>query len=181
MPRETMRWEGHPVMSTPSAYTLPDIGLRSPMMALRSVDLPEPLGPTIATIEPASAFSAMPWMTGSWVYPAVSDSTLSKSAHLASQVGVHDTGVLPQLGHRAAGQNLPFHHHGHPAADALDDAEVVLDQQQRDAGLLNVLQVLAHAFDQSRVDSGHRLVEEHQFRLRPHRSGHPQRSPLCSA
>src|SRR6266849_235589 len=181
MPRETMRWDAHPVTSSPSACTRPDIGLRRPMIALRRVDFPEPLGPTIATIEPASAFSPMPSMTGSWVYPAVSDSTLSKPTHLAAQVRVHDTAVLPQLGHGAASQYFPLDHNGHPATDALDDAEVVLNHQQRDARLLNVLKVLAHALDQSRVDPSHRLVEEHQFRLGHHGSSQLEKSLLPSA
>src|SRR5207253_1691535 len=98
-----------------------------------------------------------------------------------AQVRVHDTAVLPQLGHCAASQYFPLDHNGHPATDALDDAEVVLNHQQRDARLLNVLKVLADALDQSRVDPSHRLVEEHQFRLRHHGSSQLEKSLLPSA
>ena len=52
MPRRTSFSEGSPVASLPSTVSVPDFELITPAIALRSVDFPAPLGPTIAVITP---------------------------------------------------------------------------------------------------------------------------------
>ncbi len=48
------------VISTPSTKTQPPVGLSSPAMMPSSVDLPEPEGPTMATISPGVMRRLMP-------------------------------------------------------------------------------------------------------------------------
>ncbi len=58
------RWAGSPVTSAPSSSTAPDCTGATPAIALMSVDLPAPLGPSTATISPAAAVSDAPLTIG---------------------------------------------------------------------------------------------------------------------
>ena len=54
-----------PLTSESSTLTEPDVGLMSPEMILRRVDLPHPDGPVIATSSSLAAFSETSTRTGS--------------------------------------------------------------------------------------------------------------------
>jgi hypothetical protein len=77
-------------MSCPSSRTWPQVGRSSSPISERSVDLPEPEGPSMATSSPASTVSetlcravtsAAPW---AYVLPA---STNSRSGVIGSSTG----------------------------------------------------------------------------------------------
>jgi hypothetical protein len=58
------------VMSMPSTWTLPSVGMSSPASRCMSVDLPEPEGPMIAVIRPASIPSVTPPSASTEVEPS---------------------------------------------------------------------------------------------------------------
>src|SRR5579864_332415 len=76
-PLPTILSAGWPVTSLPRTVTVPEVGRMRPAIALRSVDLPAPLGPTMAVIAPLRAAMLTPVITGGPPYPAVSFSTTS--------------------------------------------------------------------------------------------------------
>ena len=59
-------------ISSPSIFTLPDFKFNNPKSDFIAVDLPAPLGPSIATISPLSAFKVHELIiSGPSPYPAV--------------------------------------------------------------------------------------------------------------
>src|ERR1700736_1914902 len=72
----TRRSAGCPVTSVPSTNTRPLVGRIKPAIAFSSVDLPAPLGPTIAVIAPRRALTLTFSTTGGPPQPAVSPSTV---------------------------------------------------------------------------------------------------------
>src|SRR5581483_8791572 len=127
MPIPTIFSAARPVTSLPSTVTLPALGRISPAIALSRVDLPAPLGPTMAVIAPSRATMLTPLITGGPPYPAVRFSTtrtvgarsgLSVTDHLA-QVRV-DHGLARAQGlERALGDHGPL---GHADSRKLDQA-----------------------------------------------------------
>src|ERR1051325_10334649 len=75
-------------MSSSRSWTRPDRGFTSPMIALISVDLPAPFGPTIVTISPARTSIDTPLrMSTSGTYPATRASVRSTVSATASAIG----------------------------------------------------------------------------------------------
>src|SRR5579872_398746 len=132
MPIPTIFSAARPVTSLPSTVTLPALGRISPAIALSSVDLPAPFGPTIAVIAPRRATMLTPLITGGPPYPAVSFSTtrtvgavssLSVTDHLA-KVGV-DHGLARTQGlERAFGDHGALSHDDHVLSHAFDERQV---------------------------------------------------------
>src|SRR5512140_3589778 len=98
-----------------------------------------------------------------------------------SDVRFNDARVVGDL------RRLPFRdlhpeiEDAHPVADVHHDAEVVLDQQDRDAPLLvDVEDETGHVFLLLEVHPGHRLVEEEEFRFERQRPAelHPLAKPV---
>ena len=58
------------LISSPATVMLPELGTSSPPIRLRSVVLPEPLGPMKATKSPLSTLRLTPWRTCSSSLPA---------------------------------------------------------------------------------------------------------------
>src|SRR3954451_16620676 len=54
MPRWHMRGAERPVMLSPAKWTLPWLGVRTPVIRLNRVDLPAPFGPMTARTSPSS-------------------------------------------------------------------------------------------------------------------------------
>ena len=54
MPRHTRRAGSRPVMSSPSKTMRPEVGAKNPLIRLKNVVLPAPLGPITARNSPAS-------------------------------------------------------------------------------------------------------------------------------
>src|ERR1700694_4898043 len=129
MPRRTSFSEGSPVASLPSTVIVPDFGVITPAMALSRVDLPAPLGPTIAVMAPRLARTLTFSMIGGPPYPAVRADTSSAAAtpapgaagsvvsvviggHLP-QIGIDDGLVATQLLEWRLGDHPPLGHHHH--------------------------------------------------------------------
>src|SRR6516162_7324283 len=114
-------------------YTSPRDTRSTPLSALRTVDLPAPLGPTMAAICPARTVSEMSSMIGGPPYPAVSPSVLSTTsagsamALVHAEIGVDHPGVVAQTGKRSLRDDLAEVHHDHLMAGSFDEREVVLD------------------------------------------------------
>ncbi len=62
-PLRVRRWVGIPVTISPMKPTSPSLGGTMPMMLLRVVVLPEPLGPRMATISPSATAKETPQIT----------------------------------------------------------------------------------------------------------------------
>src|SRR5487761_157688 len=169
MPRRAILWGGQPLTSCPSTSTRPVTFRSSPQSAFSTVDFPAPLGPTRARIRPGSNCRLTSLTMAATEYPAVSRSTCSPLKQFSSQVRGHHLLVAAQLRHPTGGQGPTHGHHDHVVADALDHLEVVLDQHEGDALLVESLDVAPETIDQSRVDPGHWLVEQQQLGLRHHR------------
>src|ERR1700680_1721447 len=181
MPRRTSRSEGRPVASLPSTVIVPAFGLITPAMALSRVDLPAPLGPTIAVMAPRWARTLTFSMIGGPPYPAVRPDTSSAAATSAargagsvvsvvigghlSEIGVNDGLVAAQLLEWRLGDPPPFGHHHHLVGHPLDERKIVLDDDHRGTGADEAEHGRCHALAEHRVDTAHRLVEDHQSRL----------------
>src|ERR1700730_12627135 len=103
MPRRTSFSLGRPVTFLPSTRTVPALGRMTPAIALSTVDLPAPLGPTMAVMAPRWArrltFSAI----GGPPYPAATHSTARAARDwvtggAGSGVSVVIRGHLPEIG-----------------------------------------------------------------------------------
>src|SRR5262245_29227972 len=97
-----MRWAGRRVRSFPSRTTRPCMAGSSPAIARKSVVLPAPLEPTIATASPERTSTSMPSMTRSPRYPAARPA-ISSNARLP-EIRVDDPLVAHDDPGRALGQ-----------------------------------------------------------------------------
>ena len=59
-PRAAMRWGRHPVMGSPSCRTVPCVGRWKPVMTLKAVVFPAPLGPIRLVTVPAATVKLTP-------------------------------------------------------------------------------------------------------------------------
>src|SRR5581483_9953471 len=173
MPIPTIFSAARPVTSLPSTVTLPALGRISPAIALSRVDLPAPLGPTMAVIAPSRATMLTPLITGGPPYPAVRFSTtrtvgarsgLSVTDHLA-QVRV-DHGLARAQGlERALGDHGPLGHDDHVLGHAFDERQVVFHDDDRGPGGDESFDGHGHALAHHRVDASHRLIEDDELGL----------------
>src|SRR5580704_1096691 len=196
MPRRTSFSEGRPVASRPSTATVPAFAVITPAMALSSVDLPAPLGPTMAVIAPRCARRLTFSTIGGPPYPAVRPCT-SRAATIAgavgagsgvsvvigwhlSEIGVDDCGITAQLIEGSFGDHLTLGHHDDLIGDALDEREVVLDDDDRGSRRDEGEDCRRHALAEDRIDAAHRLVEDHQT-WRRHSDSPELEKPLLAA
>ena len=70
-PRMSRSFDDRRLMSSPRSITWPALGRRSPLIVLRTVDFPAPLGPIKHTILPASTVRSTPLRINPAPYPAV--------------------------------------------------------------------------------------------------------------
>src|SRR3972149_4164292 len=97
-----------------------------------------------------------------------------------SDVRLDDARVVGDLGRRSFRDLHAEIEDAHPVADVHHHAEVVLDQQDRDAPLLvDVEDEAGHVFLLLQVHPGHRLVEEQELRLERQRTA--ELDPLAKA
>src|SRR5690606_31297114 len=128
------------VMSLPSNSTEPWLTSISPYSALKTVDLPEPFGPTTHTISPSATDRSTPCRMSTSRYPVCSPSTSSRgqidisvyrSACAGSEVGTDDLLIGLDLVRRALGEHpAPLQHHD-PVGHAEHEPPVVLDDHER--------------------------------------------------
>src|SRR5262245_24570029 len=134
IPSATRRSARILVMSRPSNRTAPAAIGRRPETARMVVVLPAPFAPTSATFSPSLTSRLMP--CSAWMRPySIVMLSISSSIGRYPQIRVDDPRVLPHLGGQALRDLLAELENDDPVADAHDQTHVVLDQQNRDAGV----------------------------------------------
>src|ERR1700736_2517065 len=83
---------------------------------------------------------------------------------LLAKIGPLDLGIANRLLRRPVGDLLARDQHDEPGREAHDRAHDVLDQDDRDAGLVEAEQYRQDLLDLRRREAGHRLVGEQQAR-----------------
>src|ERR1035437_2784882 len=86
------------------------------------------------------------------------------------QVRLYDFWIRAKFTELAGRQGLALGEDDHVVTDLLDDVQVVLDHEDRDALVLQIEDVAADPVDQRGVDAGHGLVEQQDRRRRHHPS-----------
>ena len=94
----------------------------------------------------------------------------------AAEIKLGDRRVVPEVGGAAGVAVLAFGQHVGAVADAERGADVLLDEQDGDAGLADRFQAEEHGLDHLRRQAGRSLVEYQQ--LRPHHQGAGNRQHL---
>src|SRR5260370_31777335 len=135
MPRRATRSPRMRVMSRPSKLTFPDDGRSRPPTARSSVVLPAPLGPSRATISPASTCSEASTTAAIWPYCTRSRSTCSSMLDLRTDIGGHHLGIAAHRVGRAARDHATEVEHVDVVAQAEDEVDVVLDHQHAEVEL----------------------------------------------
>src|SRR4051812_12199202 len=188
MPSRAILSEVIRISSRPLNWTEPVRLPMIPMIDFKVVVLPAPLRPSRVTTSPAFTWKFMPWRM--WDSPyQLSRFLMSRMVPAAAagcgfvavitsgmsgpQIGFLDAFVLGELRIRPLGQHLPAGQHGDGVREVGDDAEIMLDHQDRVLGgdaldqrgdLVDVL--VAHA--------GHRLGPQHHLPIqRPGRRRFP--------
>src|SRR3954454_12391452 len=178
-PMRAIRSEEVLMISRASKRTEPD---RFPMMPITDfsvVVLPAPLRPSSVTTSPAFTLKLMPcriWdspyqasrfstaSTGARPTAVTARSAISASAMTCPQIGFLDALVLGQFGIIAFGEHLAAGQHGDDVGEIGDDAQIVLDHQD---GVFrgDALDQCSDLVDVFMAHAGHRLVEQHHFRI----------------
>src|SRR5207245_11136155 len=104
-----------------------------PKSAFRSVDLPAPLGPMIASRSPRRTSRSTPSTTRSGPYPAASPRTLSSGS--ATEVGLDHARIARAGVGRAGSQRAAACQHHDARAESERHVGVVLDDDERRAAL----------------------------------------------
>src|SRR5579884_2976902 len=130
MPRRATRSPRMRVMSRPSNHTVPEDGRRRPPMVLSSVVLPAPLGPSRATISPASTSRLTSLTAAIWPYSTRTRSARSSGmARLLAEIGGDHLGVAAHHLGRAPRDHAPEVEHVDVVAEREHEVDVVLDDQ----------------------------------------------------
>src|SRR5438270_13981315 len=99
---------------------------------------------------------------------------------LSNKVGVDDLLLAAQACHRPCPDQPSLRHHEYGVAQLLDEVELVLDHQNRQALGAQRLEVMLDLGDDTRVDARHRLVEQ-QAPLMEQQRAHELDEPLLGA
>src|SRR6185295_5076403 len=172
-PRRAMRSGDMRSVRAPRKEMLPLNGLVRPMIERTVVVLPMPFRPRSVTTSPWFICISIPKSTWLAPYAVSSFSTLSRD--FVSEVGATHFRIRPDLFRRVGGDHPPVDHHRDAVGEAEHRVHVVLDEQHRDAGA-DALDQLDHAPRLLRAHAGHRLVEQHQLRLRREREADLERA-----
>src|SRR6185503_10594912 len=166
MPSSSRRRGSSFVMSRPANAMWPCRTASSPNTALKTVDLPAPLGPMTVVIAPRAACRLVPLRTVRPPYPATtSSSTRMGVANSVSKICLDDLRVAPDLVRRALGDDAALGEHQDAGAQRHDEFHVVLDDDEGGALLrVDLAQALAQPGEHRRVDAAGGLVEQHQPR-----------------
>src|SRR4029077_11667841 len=162
------------VTSSSASRTLPLIAGIIPTTAFSSVLFPAPLGPTIVTISPRPTVADAPVTIGAPPYPALRSTTLrcaaGRSPSLADEIGIQHLLASGDVSHRALGDDLALRHDHHRIAQPLDDGQLVLDHDHREALGSKVEEVMLDLARQGRVHAGEWFVQEQHLRPRHQRA-----------
>src|SRR6266849_5365555 len=151
-----------------------------PNSVLRTVDLPAPLGPISRVISPLRASSvnsfrivtlgeypATTWSNSMMVSATAASLIFISTAALVTKIGFEHLPVRLNLGRRTLREHLAFDHTDHMRTELHDEIHVVLDDHETAAlRLVQLKQELAQLIDQTRIDAGAGLVQQHQTRGR---------------
>src|ERR1051325_1302875 len=131
-PRRAIRSGLEPRRERPWSRTSPEAILTTPITACSVDDLPAPLGPTRPTISPRPTSRSRPRTAGTPPYDTTSFSRTSAGSDItarASQIGVRDVDVVPDLLGCALGERAALVEDVDPVADVEDQRDVVVDEQ----------------------------------------------------
>src|ERR1700694_3549526 len=175
MPSCTIRSGGSCVMSLPLKTTRPAAGCINPEIVRRVVVLPAPLDPIRATISPLSTATLL--ARSALIRPSDASTPSRSSRAIASRSGAlaqvgfdHPLVAAHDLG-SAFRDLLAVVEHDDPLRYSHDDLHVVLDHEDREALLAQPLHELHQLGLLLRRESGRRLVEQQQLRVRGQRPG----------
>src|SRR5579875_2661429 len=170
MPRSRICRGLLPAIGSPRNVMLPRLGLSRPLMVASSVDLPEPLGPTMQVRPPSVTEKVTPCSTSPPPWPATTPSTASAGSPAAAgsgalmagppvavlrvvvlagaQVRVEHPGVGPHLGGRSRRDHRAVVEDHDPVAQAHHEVHVVLHDQERLAGRVQLADLAGDRVDQ---------------------------------
>src|SRR5262245_4923220 len=164
MPAREMRWAGRRVSSFPSKTTRPCIAGSSPAIARKSVVLPAPFEPTIATASPERTSTSIPSITRSPRYPAARPATSSNAR--PPEIRVDDPRVAHHDLGRALYQELAEVENDDSLGELGDGAHHVLDPEDRQSELVqDVADDLDRRGELRIVEPCHHLVEQQHLGL----------------
>src|SRR3984957_20640134 len=167
-----------------------------PMIDFSVVVLPAPLRPSNVTTSPAFTLKSMPWrmwdspyqasrFCTSRIFPpvasrevgfvAVAASAIFTSGMTGPQIGFLDPLVLGKVGIIAFRQHMSAGQHGDDVREIGDDAQIMFDHQD---GVFrgDALDQRGDLVDVFMAHAGHRLIEQHHFRIERQRGGDFQRT-----
>src|SRR5450759_5221976 len=133
-PRPTISAGSSALITPPSNVTVPAVGLTSPEMVRNSVVLPAPLAPIMVTTSLAPTSIETPCRIIVRPYPATTSETLSIDEFL-SKIGFDDATVANHRGRVALGNHLAGIDHHDAIRQIHDGLHVVLDGDDRNAGV----------------------------------------------
>src|ERR1700746_1774578 len=164
-PRPTRSMARRPVLSSPARRIRPRCISTCPMIAMMVEVLPAPFGPSNAKIEPAATSKLTPRTASTEPYPQLKFSSFSMPHHLAPDIGLMHDRIGDDLVRFAVADDKPVIEHDQAAADAHHLFEIVLDQNHRDAALMNRADGLDLPGSLSVVEASKGLIEEDDLRM----------------
>src|SRR5262245_10888289 len=166
----SIRW-----ISRPLKTTVPFCGSMTPDTVLRIVVLPAPLAPRMVTMFPAGTAKLTPRMARIGPYAVSTFETVRRvsATPSPSEIGLDHFRMLLHLARRAERQRAPVVQCQDLVGHGAHQAHVVLDHQHGDAEQLgDVLDPERHLLRLLHAQSGGRLVEQEQLRLRAEGAPH---------
>src|SRR5881296_415171 len=168
MPRRQSAWAGTDARSLPSSLMVAALIGRRPAIALMSVVLPAPFGPTTVTrsrdwtlSDTSQTATASPWAT----------SRCSISSISLAQIGADDVRVAHHLPWESLGDDLPVAQHDDTVGQVENGAHDVLDEDDRRAAVADLADELERVGHLRRRQPREHLVQQHQPRLGRERAG----------
>src|SRR5258708_2868816 len=143
-------------------------------IAIGAEVFPAPFEPMIAVISPCFMAMSMPRSASTWPYATLRPSMLSMDSPIVvsfgdAEIGLDHLLVLAHRGGTALGDLLSEVEHRDYVGNPHDELHVVLDDEKRDAGRLDVADDAREVMELGRIDPGRRLVEHPKLRTRRER------------
>src|SRR5229473_2866325 len=179
MPRSTIRWADAPWSASPSKVMRPERGRSRPLSVERSVVLPAPFDPTSATISPARISRSTSHSTWTSPYATFSFSVRRRTPSvgmrarlrvLLAEVRLDHRRVDRDLGGRALRDFAPVVEDDDTLAHADDHLHHVLDDDERDAAVVDSAEQDDRLVHLAAAQAGHHLVQQQDARFHRQRS-----------
>src|SRR5262249_21795408 len=147
-----------------SRYSIfPALARTTPEMALRSVVLPAPFGPTMVMNSPSRTSSDRPSIAWSPPYATLSPEIFNMTTPALAEIGLADNGIASDFVRRPARQPASVVQHHQAIGQANHRVHRVLDDGDRDAVDAETTDQGRHHFDAVGREPRQRLVEQHQM------------------